>query len=399
MNDTQIQSTFFLYGRISGLVNLNNSLIENGKLVLGLGYAPLRWCQDAALLLDGIRLGSLQADSASFFRSDCRFEGKLSSPAPILGLLPISLHGAQIKQYFGPPRVSNDDPLDPGFLGLPASTLIEAALPHLPDLPPLLARIRGLLYRMSDGGISSPPPPLDVGPVSQIAQLLRDNGDIGKSVKLTVERISRQKWESSNLVDRMKWLLGWPIGWGYQTEWAFLYAGVFILCGAWVAAYYREYPSQSLPGAEWTVREPHNSLRRRLLLSLLRILMFAIRTSLVFLVAIEVPLRVPLSQHETLVLVGITLGSSIAFTICRIFGFFGKLGRAKAMRFLASARHIGNHCIFFSIDRFLPSPGFNAYWGNYPNIGQAGRNYFYIHRLVGLVLVSVTAAGFIGLLD
>jgi hypothetical protein len=404
---TKVDRGIALAGRLSGLVNFANIQMKDNVLALGATGAPLRWCEDSELLLDGASLSALQADRDSLVRHACSTTTDVLADEAEIGVLRMSIRGAQIARHMGAIRSNLAQVPDPGILGLTIEELKEIAAPKKSG-EPLSRRALAVLPGFLGGRTVAPPKtdrPLDPQALAQLAKLLKDNGYSSKSSDLTVERISRQKWESGDSMDRFKWMLGWPIGWGYQVEWGFGYAIVFIFIGAWVSTYYRRYPARtslSPPQLPW----PKPDIRRRLTGQAAphERLAFYLKAGsigaclLAALVWVQGPLH--LSPDETLVLAGGLIALVVIFQVLLDGKLMTPSGRRKARRFISVLPGVLNyHSWFFSLDRLLPAPGLHLYWGNYPRIGQAGRNYFYFHRLVGLVLASIIAAGFAGLFD
>jgi hypothetical protein len=378
----QVKYAVVIAGRISGTANLGNMQIKDGIVALGSIGQPLLWCKDSELLMDGVRAAAFQADKNSFSRIACE-----AGDARILGPLRMSMRVARIDQIMGQARLSFRSPADAGLLGLSAAELKAI-------MAPLPARIGA----QDEGATTFDPQTLSV-----FAAKLRDAGFIAKANELSMERVSRQKWESKDSFDRVKWLMGWPVGWGYQTEWAFLYAFGFVFIGAWVSAYYRDYPEQSPPRATW-LRETLDERRQpadaaRLRAAGVRFGITAAAIAMSVLAMIWLPQKLQLSQEQTLWVIGGLILMVVAWHLRLDTLLWRPDRKQRFLRIVAAMRHLGYHNFFFSLDRFLPSPGFHGYWASYPRIGQAGRNYFYLHRLIGLVLVTIAAAGAAGLFE
>jgi hypothetical protein len=375
---TQVRFGIGIAGRVSGVVNFANVQTRDGVVSLGETQRPLQWCSEGQLLMDGVRIAAFQADRASFIRYDC------DAPTPaVVGPLRMSLRAARIDQIMGQARITMSDPADAGLLGLGSEALKVIAAPVLSDTP-------------ADDD-------LDPQTLSFLATRLREAGFVAKANDLAMERVSRQKWSSPAPIDHLKWVLGWPIGWGYQTEWAFIYAAFFVVFGAWVSAYYRTNPDHSPPEATWLTEalKARGSLAGRAkspkpikgLAVVLATVAFPV------LAILWVSPTFALTQDQTLIVVGVVI-LFLALYHLNILAFFQRRSwKLRLLRFGRAAGNIDYHSFFFSLDRFLPSPGFHAYWGNYPRIGQAGRNYFYLHRMIGLVLISIAAAGAAGLFE
>ncbi|WP_375415325.1 hypothetical protein [uncultured Bradyrhizobium sp.] len=404
--NTKVDRGIALAGRLSGLVNFSNIQMKDNVLGLGATGAPLRWCEDSKLLLDGASLSALQADRDSLVRHACRTTTDALADEAEIGVLPMSIRGAQIARHMGAIWSDLARVPDPGILGFTVEELKEIAAPKKPA-EPLSRRVRAVLPAFLGGQTIAPSAtdrPLDPQALAQLAKLLKDNGYSSKSADLTIERISRQKWESGDSLDRFKWMLGWPIGWGYQVEWGFGYAIVFIFIGAWVSTYYRRYPARrslSPPPPPWPLpelRRPTAQAAR----AEQRAFYLKAGSIGACLLAAMVWVRGPLdlTPDETLVLAGGLAALVVVFQVLLNGKLRTHAGRKKIQRFISVLPSVFNyHSWFFSLDRLLPAPGLHLYWGNYPRIGQTGRNYFYFHRLVGLVLASIIAAGFAGLFD
>lgn len=405
---THIARSLTLQGRAAGIVHLGNLQIKDGPLQLSTTGSPLRWCKDSELLLDGTRLWAIQADRDSFVRRDCEAEILPPDEARALGVVRMSMRGAHVDKITGSVRINLAQAADPGLFGLTTGELKEIAAPQLGQ-PPLSARLLSTLPSFLGGqplpDRDGPRRGLDPATLAQFTKLLKENGYTSKSTDLTIERISRQKWESGEGLDRVKWLLGWPIGWGYQVEWGFGYALVFLFAGAWVSSYYRQNPDVGQPPvpptvATWQRVVERRSRPRRARNWLAAALWSGTALGAVIAVMVWVPGWLPLSPDEALTATALALAAIVAMQLA----LDGRLARfwsgSQRRRFLAALPGVFSyHPWFFSLDRFLPAPGLHAYWANYPRIGQAGRNYFYFHRLMGLVLVSIVAAGFAGLFD
>lgn len=426
--DANVTTAIWLAGRISGMVHLGNARMKDGLLQIGSANAPLIWCNSSEMILDGAKIGTIQADREVFRRSDCTVGSPIPNSSPSSGLLRMSMRGANVDRIMGAVQINQPQAVDAGLLGLDSRELVQITA-AAPELPPLLDRLLGTqMRRAADSRLAT----LDPATLAQFAKLLKENGYTAKATDLTIERISRQKWDSSDTLDRLKWLLGWPIGWGYQVEWGFLYALGFIFMGAWVSAYYRSRPRYSPPPAKPWPQRPRsgaNTISQRARQGFpLRINLFGrkrdgsarfelrigrgplARIAAVFCimaVGVWVPNAFWLAPAEAAAMSGTLFFLAVLIVvllkvspILRGPQWHRRLWRLRAAAFWAQRRNILSfHTLFFSLDRFLPAPGLHAHWANYPRIGQAGRNYFYVHRLAGLILVSITAAGFIGLFD
>jgi hypothetical protein len=282
----------------------------------------------------------------------------------------------------GQARITMSDPADAGLLGLSSDELKVIAAPVL-------------------GAQSTAD--LDPQTLAFLAVKLREAGFVAKANDLAMERVNRQKWESPVLTDRLKWLLGWPVGWGYQTEWAFIYATFFVFIGAWVSAYYRDYPDLSPPELNWLrgvmVLRAEVPDRKKLEAAGIRTAETIVTAIIPLLAIFWFPQLFSVTQAQLLSIVGILILILVSYHLGIVRFFRLPTWKQRFIRFLAATRNLGYHSFFFSLDRLLPSPSFHSYWGNYPRIGQSGRNYYYLHRLIGLFLVSITAAGAAGLFE
>lgn len=389
----QVRHSVFLAGRVSGVVNLGSTQMKDGYVMLGIAGSPITWCENSQFLIDGLRAAALQADRQSFQYETCLAD----RPGP-KGKVRMSMRGARIDEIIGMPilKVADnpvDQALDNGLLGLSADELKAIAL------PPAALRAPAT-YEERDKTRAA----FDPQTLALLSSKLKDAGYVGKANALSMERVSRQKWNSDDPMDRLKWILGWPVGWGYQTELGFVYALFFVIIGAWVSAYYRDFPEDSPPGSVWlksllttgTAGEERDRLKR----AGLRGAEILVAILLPVLALVFLPEKLLwLTPQQAIGVLGVLILIQIIVHL-RLVGFL-RYGdwRQQVLRFAASGRHVGWHNIFFSLDRFLPSPGFHSYWGNYPRIGQTGRNYFYLHRLIGLFIISITAAGAAGLFE
>jgi hypothetical protein len=401
----KVERSLSLQGRFAGVVNLGNLQMKEGVVNLGVIGAPVIWCEGASLMLDGARIHVMQADRASFLTSDCVVR-EAAQENRAIGALPVSLRGAQIDRHLGLPRISMDEPANPGLLGLNEEHLKEMVSPKR-AAPPLMDRISDA-FRTS--GVA--PRPVDAThfdpqALAQLSRQLKDNGYTAEATSLTIERISRQKWESANSADRLKWMLGWPISWGYQVEWGFIYAFVLLALGTSVANYYRVHPARSNtspPDPPWPPWPAANRARTRLSsrrqMRAIRWLKIAVAAIVGSTIGCWFQTTVPLTSGETLAVTAFGIVLLISAVVCAHWIIYRDSLITRTRVFISTVPTMFNlHSIFFSTDRFLPGPGLHSYWGNYPRIGQSGRNYFYFHRLAGLVLVSIVAAGFAGLFD
>lgn len=240
----------------------------------------------------------------------------------------------------------------------------------------------------------------DAHPYSVFAKALQRSGNNGKASEILLERTARANWEDGSLAGRLKYLIGWPIAWGYKIENAVIISLAFLALGSWISSYYQLFPSIPAPPNEKESRARDIRVLRSNQSKALSWKSLALKFALVLMICCVLYTAVNLVRPgDALIAI---FGTVLTLLVLALLLYRKKVAhelRSHWRQALAALGAISFHDVFFSLDRYLPTPGFHSYWGNYPRIGQAGRNYFYVHRLIGAIVIGISVAGVTGLFE
>jgi len=248
---------------------------------------------------------------------------------------------------------------------------------------------------------------LNLDTFTSIARLMDNAGfsDAAKDLKIEASRLKKER--ADDFIDKVKLVLGAPLHWGFKNENALVAALLLLITGAWVSALYRAYPHVQSPPTEKQFQRSvlKNAPKERVLPSMAaNVARIAVAFGFLCCIAVIAVGFYMQAYSENKILAVISMLVALLF-IGTVLLAVMRRGFKRATipmswgDFFAGLFKINIHDIFFSLDRLIPIVGWHDHWAKYPMIGQVGRNYYYFHRLFGLLIFVYAFSGITGLLD